>query len=259
MSTVEEDVCTILQASAETGLHLNTAKCEIIMEDFTAIALSSPLADFVRVEKSEMMLLGAPVTKGKTHDKAITDKIEQLSRAIDRLSLHHAHDALVILKNNLAMPKLLYTIRTSDCSENPLLMRFDDTLRTGLSRILNVDLSNRQWLQASLLVENDGLEVRSAMMLAPSAFLASAASTLQLQQSILPEGIKELTDQPVVSVENSWTSLSGTSVPTSEARHIQKAWDRPVAVNHIDQLISRTSSEVDKARLLAATATHSGD
>ena len=31
-------------------------------------------------------------------------------------------------------------------------------------------------------------------------------------------------DQSVVSVENIWTSLSGTSVPTSEARHIQKAW-----------------------------------
>ena len=30
--------------------------------------------------------------KGKTQDKAITDKIEQLSRAIDRLSLLHAHD-----------------------------------------------------------------------------------------------------------------------------------------------------------------------
>jgi len=51
----------------------------------------------------------------KTQDKAITDKIEQLSRAIDRLSLLHAHDALVVLKNSLAMPKLLYTIRTSDC------------------------------------------------------------------------------------------------------------------------------------------------
>jgi len=32
-----------------------------------------------------------------------------------------------------------------------------------------------------------------------------------------------------------------------------------VAVNHIDQLISKTSNDVDKARLLAATATHSGD
>jgi len=38
------------------------------MEDFTAIASSSSLADFVRVEKSEMMLLGALVTKGKTQD-----------------------------------------------------------------------------------------------------------------------------------------------------------------------------------------------
>jgi len=92
---------------------------------------------------------------------------------------------------------------------------------------------------------------------APSAFLASAASTLQLQQSILPEGIKDLTDQSIVSVENIWTSLSGSSVPTSESRHIQKAWDRPVAVNHLDQLLSMTSNEVDKARLLAATATHS--
>jgi len=138
-------------------------------------------------------------------------------------------------------------------------MRFDDTLQTGLSRILNVDLSNGQWLQALLPVGNGGLGVQSAMMLAPSAFLASAASTLELQQSILPEGIKDLTDQSVVSVENIWTSLSGTSVPTSEARHIQKAWDSPVAVNHIDQLLSRTSNEVDKARLLAATATHFGD
>jgi len=61
---------------------------------------------------------------------------------------------------------------------------------------------------------------------------------------------------PMVSAPMIWTSLSGTSVPTSEAKHIQKAWDMPVAVNHIDQLLSRTSNEVDKARLLAATATH---
>ena len=110
-----------------------------------------------------------------------------------------------------------------------------------------------------MLVGNGGLGVRSAMMLARSDFLASAASTLELQQSILPESIKDLTDQSVVSVANIWTSVSGTSVPTSKARHIQKAWDRPVAVNHIDQLLSRTANEVDKDRLLAATATHCSD
>ena len=66
-----------------------------------------------------MILLGTPETKGKTQDKAITDKIEQHRKAIDQLSLLHAHDALVILKNSLTMPKLLYTIRTSDCSDKP--------------------------------------------------------------------------------------------------------------------------------------------
>jgi len=95
-------------------------------------------------EGAECRWGGSKSANFKTQDTAITDKIEQLSRAIDRLSLLHAHDALVILKNSLAMSKLLYTIRTFDCSENPLLMCFDDTLRTGLSRILNVDLSNGQ-------------------------------------------------------------------------------------------------------------------
>ena len=33
----------------------------------------------------------------------------------------HAHDALVILKNSLAIPKLLYLPRTSECADNPLL------------------------------------------------------------------------------------------------------------------------------------------
>jgi len=47
------------------------------------------------------------------------------------------------------------------------------------------------------------------MMMAPSTFLASAASTLELQQSILPEGINDLTDQSVVSVENIWTIGAG--------------------------------------------------
>ena len=58
-----------------------------------------------------------------------------------------AHDASVILKNSLEIPKLLYLLRTSQCSDNPLLRQFDDTLRTGLITILNVDISSDQWLQ----------------------------------------------------------------------------------------------------------------
>jgi len=56
----------------------------------------------------------------------------------------------VLLKNSLAMPKLLYTLRTSDCSDNTLLSQFDNALKAALSVILNVDLNDDQWAQASL-------------------------------------------------------------------------------------------------------------
>jgi len=73
------------------------------------------------------------------------------------------------------MPKLLYLLRTSNCSAYPLLADFNKILRAGLCTILNVDLNEDQWLQASLPVADGGLGIRSAQMLAFSAFLASAA------------------------------------------------------------------------------------
>ena len=259
LHTVEKDVIAIKDSAAETGLQLNQAKCEIIMDDFSLISTSTTFKEFIKVEKEEMMLLGAPVIKGKAQDAAIQQKIDELDRAMKRLSLLHAHDALALLKNSLAMPKLLYLLRTADCSGNQLLDVFDSTLRAGLSKVLNVDLNDDQWLQASLPVGDGGLGIRSAKMLAPSAFLASAASTLALQQSILPDSISSLEDPTVASAETRWSSLSGSVQPASEEQHIQKAWDKPVTGNHQALVFSRASDDVDKARLLAAASPHSGD
>ena len=83
-----------------------------------------------------MTLLGAPVLKGKAQDKAIQDKIDDLTRAVERLKQLQTQDALVILQNSLAIPTLLYLLRTSQCSDNPLQRQFDYTLRTGLINIL---------------------------------------------------------------------------------------------------------------------------
>jgi hypothetical protein len=257
--TVEKDVETIMDAASETGLQLNSAKCEIIMEDFTPISTSKTFQHFVRVEKADMTLLGSAVVRGTAQDRALTSKIDELSRAIERLSLLHSHDALVLLKNSLSMPKLLHLLRTTDCSDNPLLARFDETLRTGLSTILNVDLSDTQWLQASLPVRDGGLGIRSAQMLAPSAFLASAASTLTLQQSILPDNISSLEDESIAATEIRWAALSGSVKPANEEQHIQKAWDGLVTGKHQAQVFCSATSDVDKARLLAASTPHAGD
>ena len=74
----------------------------------------------------------------------------------------------------------VYLLGTSECADNPLLDQFDNTLRTGLIKILNVDLNEDQWIQAWVPVADGRFGIRSAQMLAPSAFLASAASTLLL-------------------------------------------------------------------------------
>ena len=136
---------------------------------------------------------------------------------------------------------------------------FDSTLRAGISKVLNVDLSNNQWLQASLPVGEGGLGIRSAQMLAPSAFLASAASTSALQQSILPDSVSLLEDQSDTSTETRWSSLSGSTRPANEELHNQKARDKPVTKSHQALVLSRAVDDVDKARLLTAASSNSGD
>ena len=81
----------------------------------------------MKVTKDEITLLGAPAVKGSALVAALTHKIDQLKKALERLSMIHSHDALVLLKNSLSMPKLLYLLRTADCSDNPLLTTFDNT------------------------------------------------------------------------------------------------------------------------------------
>ena len=96
-------------------------------------------------------------------------------------------------------------------------------------------------------------------MLAPYAFLASAASTRELQEFILPHNIRLLEDKSVTENETRWLAMSEASKPVAELQHIQKAWDGLIMSNLVTKVLSRASSEVDRARLLAASEPHSGD
>ena len=132
---------------------------------------------------------------GSAIDQALEEKINDLTRAISRLRMLQAHDALVILRVSLSIPKLMYTLRTASCHESCRLSEFDTALRIGLSSILNVDISDDQWNQASLPIKDGGLGIRSAASLATSAFLASAARTDDLQSRILPQAISTIQEE----------------------------------------------------------------
>ena len=154
-------------------------------------------------------------------------------------------------EQNRTEPKLLYLLRTSHSSDNPLLRQFDDTLWTGLITILNVDIDNDQCSKphysSQVLVWKYGVLRRWHLL------------PLLLQQSILHDSIWMQGDQSVASTETLWTGLANSPKPSQQTQHTQKAWDGPVAANQKNLILSIAPSDVDKARLLAAASPHSGD
>ena len=91
------------------------------MDDFSSIETMHVFKDFIRVSKNQMTLLGAPISRDHAMGKVFQGKVDGLERAISGLKYLQAHDALILLNNRLSMPRLLYTLRTSDCHDHPLL------------------------------------------------------------------------------------------------------------------------------------------
>jgi len=201
-----------MDAATKTGLQLNTAKCEIVMEDFSELPTSSVLNSFIKVEKTEMTLLSSGLRSSKAKHRMQQSVIRLTSWRKPLTDCLFCNPTMLWCCWKTVLQSQNYcTLRNSDCSDNTLLAQFDNTLRAALSAILNVDLNDDQWAQASLPVRNGGLRIRSAQMMAPSVFWASAASTLELQQSILSPSIQTLADKSTETVELSWATLSGAS------------------------------------------------
>ena len=156
-----------------------------------------------------------------------------------------AHDALILLKMSFSAPKMLHTLRNSPCVIRCQAM-FDSLLRKGIGTICNLDLTDIQWLQASLPVKDGGLGVRRVSSLASSAFLASAAATDALQQQLLFR-----------------SSIAGTTSVHGQGRMVinlhhqlcyrpssnQSTWDRAVTALERHTMTCSLSDPTDKAWL----------
>jgi hypothetical protein len=259
VSQVAQDVDTIRRKGKEIGLQLNDKKCELISK--AALPNNPTFENFIHLSTLEAELLGAPLTVGTAMDMALSRRCEDLTRATSRLGSIAAHDALVLLKASFSAPKLLHTLRASPCSGHPALERFDGLLRECVSTITNTDLTDVQWIQASLPVRNGGLGVRRVSSLAPSAFLASAAGTRDLQDLILHR-CDVSADSAVDHALEQWMIIHGQSdvshpVGTSAAK--QREWDKPNICADLARLRASLPDRHHQARLLAVSAPHSGD
>jgi len=228
-----EDFLRLEAASEKLGLTLNRSKCEVIgHSDVSRALFSASGVSLPETSKSAAILLGAPLSAGDHLDQILDDKKEELERLARRLKLLPSHDSLFLLRNVLTAPRMMYLLRSAPCTDSPVLSLYDDIIRDSLSATLNVDLTDERWHQASLPVRWGGLGVRSVVMLAPSAYLASAASTTELISSLLPAHLRDTRDSGIAPAYSAWLHLacyppSNTQIIFTPALIAQRSWDDP--------------------------------
>ena len=247
----------------QIGLQLNHRKSEsICVDDTTRSSILSLFPSLTNTPPEVATLLGSPIGGIDSIDGVIRDKVDDLRTLGERLILLQAHDALCLLKNAMpfSLPKLLYTIRSAPCFQSDFLEDFDNLQRSLLESICNINLVDSAWLQASLPATSGGLGVRSAVMLAPSAYLASAAGCAHLYQGLLPERLHSQDAAIRGHALKAWSAMlaSEADPPTGAEAILQRNWDGPVVKSHFNSLLSSADPK-GKTRLLACQQKESGD
>ena len=261
LEDVLHDLGVFERVAAELGLLLNHCKSEVICSDQSMRASILASVPEVRVvDPSDACLLGSPIGDVGSISNTIDEKVHLLEIMGDRLQHLAAHDAIFLLRHSFAIPKLLYTLRTSPCFLSPNLKLYDDRLRSIVSTITNIHFAPNDpaWTQASLPVKFGGLGIRSAVQLAPSAFLASAAGSSDLAHHILPSHLQNVPLPNVADAAALWSQDHDHPPPVGTASHCQKTWDAHKVSATADSLLESASNATSIARLLAASTRESG-
>ena len=265
---VLEDFTQLDSVAKKIGLAINYDKCEIVGHSVETRSLfASRGIDLPETSAAQVILLGSPLSAGQHLDTILEGKHQELHRLTKRLELMPSHDSLYLLRNVLSAPRLMYLLRTAPCTGSAELQKFDTVLRESLSITLNIDLDDDRWIQASLPVRWGGLGIRSVVSLAPSAYLASAASTKELTASLLPARLRDITDSGIATATFAWIKLatrnsaeaSPVTSPVPPDSSVQRVWDDRCCEIQANQLLQTAEHHVQRARLLASRSSGSGD
>jgi len=163
---------------------------------------------------------------------------------------------VVLLRSSFSAPKVLHLLRCCPYAHHPSLSKLDGLLRHSVQQITNSNLSEIQWIQASLPVPDGGLGIKSVTSLALPALVASASNTLSLQSNILADcafSNNNFLHTYLATLSSHFGDVSEV-LPTK-----QPFWDRPGVL--VDKALVEASfnSPHSRASFLAASSQLSGD
>ena len=246
LNVLEDDLNFVINHSKQYGLTLNLDKC-VVCSDSNNISFQR-LGSLKQLRGPDLDFLGSPVFEGVVQNTHLEKMFTIFDDVLNKLSLISLHDALCMLQHAVYIPKLIYFLRTSPNPNETVLNKFTTLLRSRMEIIFNISFNEMGWLQAQLPVSLGGMGIGSMVELAPSAFLASAAATTNLQNSMLPAGFVDV-DKTRISIFESLCTRSNLEFDINNS--VQYLWQKPFLERSHQTVSSAASSNFDRARLLA--------
>ena len=231
VQTVLSNYNNILKALSTHWLEVNPSKCELFLikpksEDcIKAFASFREIADGIQlVCKDNLTLLGALIFP-EAIDKVLESKLEDLKLMSSHLTKIDNHQALFLMRNCFGIPKLTYFLRSSPCLLQPKsLERYDQVIKKTLIKILNIQLNDQAWIQATLRISKGGLGLRPSSEVSLSAYLSSTTASASIVESLLPA--KYFQNVHYDSALSLWKHRLGfDNAPQNPS--CQSSWDKP--------------------------------
>jgi hypothetical protein len=132
------------------------------------------------------------------------------------------------------------------------LSRMDNVIRSTLSNVLNLNLNDENWAQASLPVRFGGLGIRSVKDLAIPCMLSSINACTYYDDDL--KQCEELSAAEQLYLNT--TGITGEDIPDESKSSLQSAWDEPVIRRTWAGLVSKLPEETH--RLKANAISESG-
>ncbi len=168
------------------GLRLNRSKSLLFIPE-DADAARNPLPPEIPISRSGFCLLGAPIGPAEFCNASTMKRLDKISAAVSRLhDLEDSQMEATLLRSCLAMPKFNFSLRSCPPSYiTSATKAFDNLMRDSLSDLAGCPLSDWAWKKATLPCSMGGLNLRSASLHAPAAYISSLDQSLHLVESIL--------------------------------------------------------------------------
>ena len=232
---------------------MSSESANIAISELSCVAPELRLVQF-----NNTTLLGAPLFV-EALPSALEMKVAALKHLTSNLGYLHAHDALYLLKNCLAIPKLLHLLRCSPMwKTSDQLQAFDEVLQLSLESICNIRLDdNTCRIQATLATSKSGLGIHRSVDLSLPTFLSSSQATLDLVTSILPTNepnCKFLLSEAIYL----WEERCGRPIPPQQDLKCQRVWDEALVDHVFHNILETTTDTSSRACLLAVSTKESG-